>query len=115
MKFKPPNLRTVGVQRISDLGADFVVKHGSHDQFQAGCPVSILLHTGRYVHGEVAEQWRAEGHCESVPLQDIVHVLPEYTIAHMVASKRMEAEGTHIAKNVRESSVSHCCFNLKDQ
>jgi hypothetical protein len=50
------------------------------------------LQAGRYVSGEIAEQWRASGHCETVPLQDILHVIPEYTQAHMVAGKRIEME-----------------------
>lgn len=74
------------------MGVDFVVKHGSHSSLQAGCPVAVVVQSGRYVYGEVAEQWRSEGHCEQVPLIDIMHVLPEYTVAHMVAAKRMEAE-----------------------
>jgi hypothetical protein len=87
-----PNLRTVGIQHISRYGADFVVKKGSANIALEGRPSSIVLQAGRYVSGEIAEQWRASGHCETVPLQDILHVIPEYTQAHMVAGKRIEME-----------------------
>lgn len=91
---KPPNLRTVGFQRVSDLGIDFVVKKGTSTgrAFNTGCPVSILVQTGRYIPGESAEQWRGEGHCEALPLTDIIEVVPDYTVSHMVASRRIELE-----------------------
>jgi hypothetical protein len=42
--------------------------------------------------GETAEQWRGEGSCERVPLQDFMDRLPHYTITAMVSSKRIEKE-----------------------
>lgn len=54
--------------------------------------MSILVQTGRYIPGESAEQWRGEGHCEALPLTDIIEVVPDYTVSHMVASRRIELE-----------------------
>mmetsp|Transcript_18655 Transcript_18655/g.45054 ORF Transcript_18655/g.45054 Transcript_18655/m.45054 type:complete len:271 (+) Transcript_18655:91-903(+) len=93
---QPPNLRTVGVQRISDAGIDFVMKKGSGtcDSLAEGRPLSFLHLQGRYMPGETAEQWRGEGVCERMPVleEDILKKLPSYTVVSMVASKRLENE-----------------------
>ncbi|KAG7359113.1 hypothetical protein IV203_015702 [Nitzschia inconspicua] len=92
---QPPNLRTVGVQRISDDGIDFVMKKGSGtcDSLAAGRPLSILHLQGRYMPGETAEQWRGEGYCERMVFtKELLDKLPSYTITSMVASKRLEKE-----------------------
>jgi hypothetical protein len=91
---QPPNLRTLGIQRITEAGIDFCVKQGSASskQFAAGNSVSILHSYGKYLPGEKAEQWRAEGHCEKIPLLEILDKVPHYTITSMVASKRLALE-----------------------
>jgi len=91
---QPPNLRTVGVQRVSEEGIDFVMKKGSGtcDSLASGRPLAILHLQGRYLPGETAEQWRGEGHCERLPLNDLMDLLPHYTVASMVSSKRIEKE-----------------------
>jgi len=91
---QPPNLRTLGIQRVTDAGIDFVVKQGclSSKDFSAGRPVSILYSQGKYLPGEKAEQWRAEGHAEKIPLSHILEKIPHYTITSMVASKRIAME-----------------------
>jgi hypothetical protein len=87
-------MRTIGIQRISPKGIDFVVKRGSGtcDALASGRPVAILHLQGRYMPGETAEQWRGEGCCERIPLDDLIGLLPHYTIASMVTSKRVENE-----------------------
>ena len=87
-------MRTVGVQRVSPEGIDFVMKKGSGtcDSLAAGRPIAILHLQGRYLPGETAEQWRGEGSCERLPLDDLMNLLPHYTIAAMVSSKRIEKE-----------------------
>ena len=93
---QPPNLRTVGVQRISDAGIDFVMKKGSGtcDSLANGRPLSFLHLQGRYMPGETAEQWRGEGVCERMPVlqEEILKKLPSYTVVSMVAAKRLENE-----------------------
>lgn len=97
---QPPNLRTVGIQRVSDLGIDFVVKQGSaQHSFQTGRPVSILAQTGRYKAGETAQQWRGDGHCDILPLEDVLDVVPGFTVTHMVAAKRMEQEDGTVSES----------------
>lgn len=99
--YQPPNLRTIGLQRVSPKGIDFCVKQGScsSKSFSAGNAVSIMYSQGKYVPGEKAEQWRAEGHCEKLNLLDILEHIPHYTITGMVASKRSareEFEGSEV-------------------
>jgi len=97
---QPPNLRTVGVQRVSPDGIDFVMKKGGGtcDSLAAGRPIAILHLQGRYMPGETAEQWRGEGYCERLPLDGLKDLLPHYTIASMVSSKRIEKENSDIEK-----------------
>lgn len=54
--------------------------------------MSVLHLQGKYVTGEQTEQWRAEGHCEALPLSEIIDVIPDFTLNAMVSSKRLEAE-----------------------
>ena len=100
---KPPNLRTVGVQRVSPEGIDFVMKKGSGtcDSLASGRPLAILHLQGRYLPGETAEQWRGEGSCERLPLDDLMDLLPHYTVAAMVSSKRIENENAMNNSGVR--------------
>ena len=94
-------MRTVGVQRVSPDGIDFVMKKGSGtcDSLAAGRPIAILHLQGRYLPGESAEQWRGEGSCERLPLDDLMHLLPHYTIASMVSSKRIELEKEELQRS----------------
>jgi hypothetical protein len=103
-------LRTVGVQRISKDGIDFVMKKGSGtcDSLASGRPLSILHMQGRYVPGETAEQWRGEGICEVRPLDEILDLLPHYTIVAMLSSKRIEKEKGPIVEELHEG-VSEVC------
>ena len=89
-----PFLRTIGIQRISENGIDFVVKKGSgcSKTFVSGRPISVLHLKGKYVAGEIVEQWRAEGHCEKIPLAEVIDVIPSYTLNAMIATKRLEQE-----------------------
>ena len=100
---KAPNLRTVGVQRVSEKGIDFVMKKGSGtcDALAQGRPLAILHLQGRYVPGETAEQWRGEGHCKRLPLDDMLGRLPHYTITGMVSSKRIEKEKGALVKDLQ--------------
>eukprot|EP00980_Cylindrotheca_fusiformis_P024493 scaffold11961_cov122-Cylindrotheca_fusiformis.AAC.5 len=101
---KPPNLRTVGVQRISGDGIDFVMKKGSGtcDSLASGRPLSLLYMQGRYVPGESAEQWRGEGSCQKQPLSEVLEVLPHYTMVAMIGSKRIELEKGNNVDELRE-------------
>ena len=51
--------------------------------------------------GEQAEQWRGEGHCQRIPLDDLVMVLPQYTTASMLSSRRIEKENPDVLNEVR--------------
>jgi len=70
-------------------------------------PVSFLSLHGRYVRGENAEQWRAEGFCEPLPLEEIAEIIPVYSVSNMIASKRF-AEGPHAGdERISVESTSH--------
>jgi len=90
----PPNLRTVGIQKVGPAGIDFVTKAGSKiaDTLAQEQPVSILHAQGTYKPGCSAQQWRGDGHCEKIPLADILHCLPQYTVTGMLVAKRIVQE-----------------------
>jgi hypothetical protein len=102
------------VQKVSEEGIDFVMKKGSGtcDRLAEGRPISVLHLQGRYLPGETAEQWRGEGHCMRLELDDLLDKLPHYTITSMVASKRIEEEyGGGLHEEVI-TDVSRCCCVL---
>lgn len=90
-----PNLRTIGVQRVSPAGIEFVMKKGCQtaESLSMEQPLSVLYTQGKYVPGQSAEQWRGEGLCEKIDLDEVLHCLPHYTITGMVVSKQIELEG----------------------
>jgi hypothetical protein len=90
---QPPNLRTLGIQRISSDGIDFVLKSTSPASISAvaGLPVSIMYQEGKFLPGQSAEQWRGDGYCEKIPLVDVVHLVPIFTKTSMIASCRINA------------------------
>ena len=61
--------------------------------------------------GELAEQWRGEGHCKKIPLDDLVMVLPQYTTASMLSSRRIEKGNSDILEEVR-SGVRAMEYNV---
>jgi pyridoxine/pyridoxamine 5'-phosphate oxidase len=91
---QPPNLRTVNIAQISRDGIDFVLKRGSMtaNSLAGGSPVSILHQHGRFLPGECAEQWRGEGTCDDLKLEDVVDCIPLHTKTSMIASSRVSAE-----------------------
>ena len=91
---KPPNLRTIGIERVSSEGVDFVMKRGSATakSVAAGRPVAFLHAQGKMLPGEHSEQWRGEGHCHELPLDSVIELVPHYTLTSMVGSKRMALE-----------------------
>lgn len=102
-----PNLRTVGVQRLSPEGIDFVMKKGcaTSDILALEQPLAVLFSQGKYAPGESAEQWRGEGHCEKIALDEVLHCLPHYTITGMLVSKRIEMESLELGENAHDFSV----------
>jgi hypothetical protein len=91
---KPPNLRTIGIERVSVDGIDFVMKRTSPTSVSAtaGLPVSFMYQEGKFLPGQSAEQWRGEGYCETIPLADISDLIPSFTATSIIASCRIAAE-----------------------
>jgi len=57
-----------------------------------GTPVAMLHQQGKFLPGEHAEQWRAEGACTEIDLGDVLDLIPHFTVTSMVASSRIAAE-----------------------
>lgn len=81
------------------------MKKGSRtcDALAAGRPVAMLHLQGRYRPGETAEQWRGEGVCEKIPLEEMLDILPHYTMTGMIGSKRIEKEKGELVKELSEN------------
>jgi hypothetical protein len=91
---QPPNCRTVGIERITNAGIDFVMKQGSGtaQSVAGGTPVALLHQQGKFLPGEHAEQWRGEGVCNTIDLGHVLDLIPHFTVTSMVASSRIAAE-----------------------
>jgi len=55
-------------------------------------PVSFLYTVGKYASGETVTQWRADGACEEIPLEEVLDYVPENTVIEIVASARVRSE-----------------------
>lgn len=91
------------MQCVTAAGIDFCVKQGRDFSLT---PVSILYSQGKYVPGERAEQWRAEGYAEKIPLSYILEKIPHYTITGMIASNRIAMEQSKDSSEVRSASAA---------
>lgn len=83
-----PNTRTLNIQRISTEGIDFVCKKKPDSIFDHKRPVSFLYTDGQYKPGHHILQWRGDGICEKIPLEQVLERVPEYSITEIVASCR---------------------------
>jgi len=92
---KPPNLRTVGIERISPAGIDFCLKRGtstSNTLLREQKSLAVLHTYGHYKTGEKIEQWRGEGSCVAIPVQELIHCIPDFTLVSIVGSHRLAQE-----------------------
>ena len=91
-----PNIRTVGIERVTQQGIDFVLKRGTKvaDVLTKGQELSFLHTAGLFLPGQSAEQWRGEGTCQAIPLGQVIDEVPHFIITSMVGSKRIAAEST---------------------
>lgn len=89
-ELKAPNLKTVGLQRLTDEGIDFITLKKKKNGLMNEQPISMLQTFGNYQIGEHVEQWRAEGFCEELSdLKDILPYIPPNTIIEMIATNRV--------------------------
>lgn len=79
-------------------------KHPANERLLQGKPISFLHTQGKYLPGESAEQWRGEGHCEALPVAEVLDLIPHFTITSMVGSRRIALEYDTIEKT--EGNVS---------
>jgi len=89
-----PNIRTVTIERISSDGIDFCLKRGTAAAaaLQHQQPVSFLHSQGKFLAGQSAEQWRGEGACVPLELDQVLDQIPPFTVTSMVGSTRMVKE-----------------------
>jgi len=94
-KRKAPILRTVNFQRVSSNGVDFIMKNRGHDLLfvKDHQYVSFLYTEGKYLPGQTVQQWRAQGVCHPIRLEEVLQCAPASTICEMVASVRASKEG----------------------
>ena len=103
-----PSLRTVGIERVSSAGIDFVMKrnHKTAELLVKGHPISFLHTQGKHLPGERAEQWRGEGNCVALELSDVLDLIPHFTLTSMVASRRLKLEQEQDALQEMSKDVS---------
>jgi hypothetical protein len=89
-----PNVRTVGIERVTQAGIDFVVKRGSKvtEVLSKGQELAFLHTQGQFLPGQSAEQWRGEGKCVTLPLTEVLDEVPHFVITSMVGSNRIAAQ-----------------------
>ena len=67
--------------------------HGSDLLFVDDQYMSFLYTFGKYLPGQKVEQWRAQGLCQPIRLQEIISYVQPHSIVEMVASVRANKEG----------------------
>lgn len=87
-----PFVRTIGFQRISELGLDWLTLRPKQD-FN---PVAICYTEGIYPPptGETCEQWRAEGQLTEIPISNVLETVPIGSFAQILAVGRLK-QTTH--------------------
>ena len=68
-----------------------------------GKPIAFLYTKGKLLPGEKAEQWRGEGHCEAIPIEDVYHLIPHFTITSIVGSVRVALENANMEKAAKDN------------
>jgi len=84
-----PVVRTIGFQRISEAGLDWLTRRKS----QAVKPVALCYTAGVYPPppGESCEQWRAEGSLVELPVAEALKTAPMGSFAQILAVGRISA------------------------
>ena len=97
--FAAPMLKTVGFQRVSELGVDFLVRR-SPDSGGGNATVTTFVGAFCYVEGAyppvegaVCEQWRGEGVAEEIPVSAIRATAPLPSFAQILACSARGDEG----------------------
>jgi hypothetical protein len=104
---QPPKLKTLNFQRVSKEGIDFVTRKCAHSIFNKK-PVSFLYTDGQYKPGQTVVQWRADGVCQKINLEDVLAYIPEYSITEMVATDRARKEcNVSVERQTIEGAKSH--------
>lgn len=91
-----PAVRTVGFQAVRSDGFTFLLKR--QPVSAPRLPVAVTYVEGKYMKGDVCEQWRAEGYAKEVAVEDVLKTAPPASFAQILAaSARAGAEGMRSA------------------
>jgi len=89
-----PAVRTIGFQTVRPEGFTFLLKRRA-GLSAARLPVAINYVEGRYMKGDVCEQWRAEGFAEEISVAEVLKTAPAASFAQILAaSARTQGDGT---------------------
>ena len=87
-----PVVRTVGFQAVRSDGFTFLLKR--RPCFSAErLAVAINYVEGRFVSGEVCEQWRAEGFADEVHVDEVLKTAPLASMAQIIATNTLANDG----------------------
>ena len=119
-----PSVRTIGFQRISEKGLDWLIKRprSSSSSITATTsmttmsnsttnllkPVALCYTEGIYPPtnpNDSCEQWRAEGQPIEIPVTEILDTVPMKSFAQILAVGRLEEEEVVVA--VKEGQLHH--------
>lgn len=112
---KAPNTRTLNFQRISKDGIDFVCKKKSDSIFDHKRPVSFIYTEGQYKPGHHVIQWRGDGFCEKIDLDQVLEHVPEYSITEIVASCRARRDIQNMSDRMSIEGVKSKVTELVQQ
>lgn len=110
-----PNTRTLNFQRISKDGIDFVCKKKSDSIFDHKRPVSFIYTEGQYKPGHHVIQWRGDGFCEKIDLDQVLEHVPEYSITEIVASCRARRDIQNMSDRMSIEGVKSKVTELVQQ
>ena len=104
-----PVVRTVGFQAVQADGFTFLLKRRA-GLSAALLPVAINYVEGKFMKGDVCEQWRAEGIAEEVPVEVALKTAPAASFAQILAAGarsggKADAEGRRVRLEDREGFV----------
>mmetsp|Transcript_25596 Transcript_25596/g.70656 ORF Transcript_25596/g.70656 Transcript_25596/m.70656 type:complete len:241 (+) Transcript_25596:84-806(+) len=97
-----PSVRTIGFQRVSEAGLDWLTRRKSSLVDEA---VAICYTAGVYPPpaGESCEQWRAEGQLAEIPIVEALKTAPRGSLAQILAVGRIsEGRDERLAMYDRE-------------
>lgn len=86
-----PAVRTVGFQAVRSNDFTFLLKRQPISR--STLPIAINYVEGKYMKGDVCEQWRAEGTAVEIAVEDVLKTAPPASFAQILAAGARTSEG----------------------